>query len=70
MRLVQNPGQVRGYPETQDQPYGTEHERARQPATDTPVWSEAAGWPALPEAEGEGADTVQAARRRSRQRRT
>jgi hypothetical protein len=55
-------------PENQDQPYGTEHERAGEPAADAPVWSEEAGRPALPEAESQRADTLSAARRRTRQR--
>ncbi len=59
-----------GYPENQDQPYGTEHERAREPAAGTQVWSEEAGRLALPEAEGQGADTLSAARRGTGQRRT
>ncbi len=66
---VTHPGHG-GYPENQDQPYGTEHERAAQPEADTPVWSQAAGRLALPEAESEGPDTLSAARRRARQRRT
>lgn len=57
-------------PETLDQTYGTEHERTRQPATDAPACSQEAGRPALPEAQCQGAELVQAARRRSRQRRT
>jgi hypothetical protein len=39
----------RGSPENQDQPYGTEHERARQPAADAPLWREATERLALPE---------------------
>jgi hypothetical protein len=62
---VAHPGDG-GSPEIQDQPYGTEYERAAQPAADTQVWSEAAGWPALPEAQSQGAQPVQAARRRSK----
>jgi hypothetical protein len=58
------------FPENQDQPYATEYERAREPATDTPVWSQEAGWPALPEAESSGAKSLSAARRGTRQRRT
>ncbi len=58
------------YPENQDQPYGTEHERTAEPEADTPVWSQTTGRLALPEAEGQGADTLQASRRRSRQRRS
>ena len=58
------------YLDNQDQPYATEHERAREPATDIPVRSQAAGRLALPEAESQGAESVQAARRRTRQRRT
>ncbi len=50
-----------GYPETQDQPYGTEHERAQEPAVDTPVRSKEAGRLALPEAESQGPEPVQAA---------
>jgi hypothetical protein len=57
-------------PENEDQPYGTEYERAAEPATDAPVWSKEAGRLALPEAESQGSQPVQAARRRSRQRRT
>jgi hypothetical protein len=59
-----------GLPEKQDQPYGSEHEGTGEPASDTSVWGEAAGWPALSETSGKGADTLQAARRRTRQRRT
>ena len=59
-----------GPPENQDQPYGTDDERAGEPATDTPVWSETAGRLALPEAEIQGSDTLSAARRGTRQRRT
>ncbi len=59
-----------GYSESEDQPYGTDHERAGEPATDTPVWGQEAGWPALPEASSKGPEPVQASRRRSRQRRT
>jgi hypothetical protein len=58
-----------GFPENQDQPYGTEYKGAGEPEADALVWSEAAGRPALPEAQGQGADTLQAARRRTRQRR-
>jgi hypothetical protein len=57
-------------PKNEDQPYGTEDQRAGEPATDTPVWSQEAGRLALPEAEGQGSDTLSASRRRSRQRRT
>jgi hypothetical protein len=57
-----------GYPENRDQPYGTEYERAGEPAADTPVRSQEAGRPALPKAQSQGAEAVQAARRRSRQR--
>ncbi len=58
----------RGSPENEDQPYGTEHQRAGEPATDTPVRREEARWPALSEAESQGPEPVQAARRGSRQR--
>ncbi len=58
-----------GYPENQDQPYGTEHERTREPEAGTPVRGEATGQLALPEASSQGADTVQASRRCTRQRR-
>jgi hypothetical protein len=58
------------FQESGDQPYGTDYERAREPATDTPVWSQEAGRLALPEAKGQGPKPLQAARRRSRQRRT
>jgi hypothetical protein len=66
---VTHPGDG-GYPENQDQPYGTEHERTAEPEADTPVWSQTTGRLALPEAKGQGADTLQASRRRSRQRRS
>jgi hypothetical protein len=66
---VTHPGHG-GYPENQDQPYGTEHEGAREPATDTPVRGEAAGRLALPEGESQGPDTLSAAWRCTRQRRT
>ena len=58
------------FPENQDQPYGTEHPKTQEPATDAPVWREEAGRLALSEASRQGADTLSAARRRSRQRRT
>jgi hypothetical protein len=58
------------YLENQDQPYGTEHTRAAEPAADAPVWSQEAGRPALPEAQGQGSEPLQAARRRTRQRGT
>ncbi len=48
---VTHPGHG-GSPENQDQPYGTEYERAGEPAADAPVWSEAAGWLALSETKG------------------
>jgi hypothetical protein len=67
---VTPPSMDRGSTENQDQPYGTEHTRAGEPATDTPVRSQAAGRLALPEAESEGPDTLQASRRCTRQRRT
>src|ERR671912_2599445 len=57
-------------PENQDQPYGTEDERAGEPAADTPVRREEAGRLAVPEAESQKADTPSAARRRTPQRRT
>jgi hypothetical protein len=60
----------RGSPENEDQPYGTEHERADEPAADTSVRREEVGRLAVPEASGQGADTLPATRRRSRQRRT
>jgi hypothetical protein len=66
---VTHPGHG-GFPENQDQPYGTEHEGAAEPATDAPVWSEEAGRAALPEAESERSDQVPPSRRRTRQRRT
>ena len=47
-----------------------ERRGSRRAWADTPMWSEAAGWPALPKAEGQGADTLQAARRGTRQQRT
>ena len=68
--VVTYPGEDEGSPENQDQPYGTEHARAAELATDTPVRSEEAGWPALSEAESQGAEPVQVARRRTRQRRS
>ncbi len=49
------------YPENKDQPYRTEHERAGEPEADAPVWSEEAGRLALPEAESQGPEPVQAA---------
>jgi hypothetical protein len=58
-----------GSPENEDQPYGTEHERAGEPAADTPVWSQTTRWPAVPEAQSQGSQPVQAARRGTRQRR-
>jgi hypothetical protein len=58
------------YPENQDQPYGTEHERAQEPAVDTPVRSKEAGRLALPEAQSQGPEPVPPSRRRTRQRRT
>ena|GEM_PF-410002 len=67
---VTHPSMDRGSPEREDQPYGTEYERAAEPATDTPVRGKEAGRPALPEAESQGSQPVQAARRRTRQRRT
>ena len=50
------------FPENQDQPYGTEHERTREPAADAPVRSQEAGWPTLSEAESQGSQSVSAAR--------
>jgi hypothetical protein len=50
--------------------YGTEYERAGEPETDAPVWSEAAGRLALPETQSQGAEPVSTARRGTRQRRT
>jgi len=67
---VTHPSMDRGSPENEDQPHGTEYQRASEPATDAPVWSEAAGRLALPEAQSQGPDTLQAARRGTRQRRT
>jgi hypothetical protein len=67
---VTHPSMDRDSPEREDQPYGTEYERAAEPATDAPVRGKEAGWPALPEAQSQGAQPVQAARRRSRQRST
>jgi hypothetical protein len=58
------------FPENEDQPYGTEYERARESATDASVRREAAGRLSVPEAEGPGADPLSAAWRRARQRRT
>jgi hypothetical protein len=58
------------FQENQDQPYGTDYERAREPANDTPVRREEAGRLAVPEAKGQGPKPLQAARRRVRQRRT
>ncbi len=63
-----SPQYGQGPPGTQDQPYETEHERAGEPEADTAVRREETGWTALTEAEGQGEDTVQAARRCSRQR--
>jgi hypothetical protein len=51
---VTHPGMGRGSPEREDQPYGTEYERAGEPATDTPVRSQAAERLALPKASGQG----------------
>jgi hypothetical protein len=47
-------GMGRGSPEREDQPYGTDHERAGEPAADTPVRSQAAERLAVPEAESQG----------------
>jgi hypothetical protein len=57
-------------PENEDQPYGTEHARTREPEADTPVWSQTTKWSALSEASSQGSEPVPAARRRTRQRRT
>jgi hypothetical protein len=56
-----------GYPENQDQPYGTEHEGAGESSADTPMRGEATGKLALLETQSEGADTLSAARRSSGQ---
>jgi hypothetical protein len=58
----------RGSPENQDQPYGTEDERAREPAADAPVWSQEAGRLALSEVESQGPEPLSAARRCPRKR--
>jgi hypothetical protein len=57
-------------PENEDQPYGTVYERTGEPKADPPMRGKEAGRLALPEAESQGADTLSAARRRTRQRRT
>ena len=66
---VTHPGDG-GYPENQDQPYGTEHERTREPAADAAVWSQEAGRLALSEAQSQGSQSVSTARRGTRQRRS
>ena len=66
---VTYPSMARSSPENEDQPYETEHERAGEPETDAPVWSQEAGRLALPETQSQGEEPVPAARRRTRQRR-
>jgi hypothetical protein len=67
---VTHPGHVEAFQENRDQPYGTEHERAQEPSADPPMQSQEAGRPTLSEASGQGADTLSAAQRRTRQRRS
>lgn len=64
------PGSGRGVTKTEDQPYGTADPRTDEPAPDTALWREEAGWNTMPEATREGPDPLSSARRRTRQRRS